>query len=290
MSTEPIPVESFFPDLPWEDFKIHVAQRSGSVRPIDVFTQDWKHWEHGWNGAWHTNNCWSRDYIFSMIELPKEQDRWIFGGVFKVLSRKKGKRKAGGPNKGRDGMIYEVCLCEDGEALIGRLVIHWIKDARSKGRKPEAILDDMTVAELLPEPYIGEDFPGHANINHSYSALDRLWKESKPDWRAALENCHGVYLITDTNTGLRYVGSAYGDEGIWSRWGKYFKSGGHGGNKLLKKLLKPKSKGIEYARANFQFSLLEQASSRDSEQQVIEREGFWKGVLMTRGEFGLNDN
>ena len=75
----------------------------------------------------------------------------------------------------------------------------------------------------------------------------------------------------DSITGQRYVGAAYGDEAIWSRWNKCLKTGGHGGNKLLKKLLKPKSKGVEYARENFQFSLLEHASSGDSEQQVIER-------------------
>ena len=45
-----------------------------------------------------------------------------------------------------------------------------------------------------------------------------------------------------------------------------------------------------YAEKHFKFSLLEQASSRDSEQYIIQRESYWKEVLMTRGEFGLNDN
>jgi hypothetical protein len=280
-----ISVESLFPDLKWDMVKIHVAQRAGRTEPIEVFTTDWEHWQNGWNGSWHVNNCWNRDYIFSMIELPREPNRWLFGGIFEVLSCKKGRNK-----KGKEGRVYKVRLHPIGEALIGRLVIHWVKTARAKGRKPEGMLVDMTVAELLPKPYVGEDFPGHAKINHNYAVLERLWKESKPDWRAALENCHGVYLITDTRTGRRYVGSAYGDDGIWSRWGKYFKFGGHGGNTLIKKLLKPKSKGVKYARENFRLSLLEQASSRDSEQQVIAREGYWKDVLMTRGPFGLNDN
>ena len=86
------------------------------------------------------------------------------------------------------------------------------------------------------------------------------------------------------------MGSAYGEEGIWSRWGDYFTSGGHGGNKLLKKLLSGKKIGIDYARKNFQISLLEQASSRDSEQYIIQRENYWKEVLLTRGKYGLNEN
>ena len=103
-------------------------------------------------------------------------------------------------------------------------------------------------------------------------------------------HCQGVYLITDIETGLRYVGSAYGEEGIWSRWGIYFQTEGHGNNKLIKKLLAEKAKGVDYARKNFQISLLEQASSRDSEQYVIKRENYWKEVLLTRSNSGLNDN
>jgi len=152
------------------------------------------------------------------------------------------------------------------------------------------MLKDMEVAEILPETYAGEDFPGYSNINHDYSSLEKLWQDSKPDWVTALTHCHGVYMITDQSTGLRYVGSAYGEDGIWSRWGYYFKSGGHGGNKLLKKLLSPKRKGVEYARKNFCFTLLEHASSRDSEQHVIQRESYWKAALLTRGLYGLNEN
>jgi hypothetical protein len=120
--------------------------------------------------------------------------------------------------------------------------------------------------------------------------LETLWKELKPDWLSALTHCHGVYLITDTKTGLRYVGYAYGEEGIWSRWSCYFQTGGHGNNKLLKELLKSKSNGTDYARKYFKFSLLEQASSRDKEQYIIMRETYWKQVMMSRGKFGLNEN
>tara|TARA_R110002049_G_scaffold70521_6_gene182116 strand:+ start:5478 stop:5936 length:459 start_codon:yes stop_codon:yes gene_type:complete len=152
------------------------------------------------------------------------------------------------------------------------------------------MLDKMTVAELLPERYAGEDFPGYAYINHNYCTLEKLWEEVKPDWRAALEHCRGVYLITDTKTGMRYVGSAYGDQGIWSRWAGYLRTGGTGKNTQLERLLKSKKNGAQYARQNFQFSLLEQASSRDSEQHIIQREAYWKDVLLTRGKFGYNDN
>lgn len=278
-----ISVELLFPDLNWNDVKIHVAQKSGNTRPIDVFTQDFEVWQNRWNGSYHSNHCWNRKYIFSMIELPNKPNCWLFGGIFKVLTHKPAKNK-----EGKERIFYEVELHKSGFSSIGRLVIYWEKDARAKGRKPDSMLGNMSVSEILPDQYAGEDFPGHANIDHSYEVLYDLWENIKSDWHAALTHCKGVYLITDTKTGLRYVGSAYGEDGIWSRWSVYFETGGHGNNKLLKKLLKSEPKG--YANKYFKFSLLEQASSRDSEQYIISRESYWKNVFLSRGEYGLNDN
>ncbi len=285
MNDRTIHINPLFPNLNWKEVKIHVAQKAGQSRPIDVFTQSFSKWQNSWNGDYHSNHCWNRKFIFSIIELPNKPHRWLFGGIFQVISHEPGKS-----SDGKNGILYKVDLDPQGEPLIGRLIIRWVKDARAKGRKPESMLSDMSVVEILPEPYIGEDFPGYANINHSYATLEKLWQESKPDWVAALMHCQGVYLITDIETGLRYVGSAYGEEGIWSRWGSYFQTGGHGNNKLIKKLLAEKAKGVDYARKNFQISLLEQASSRDSEQYVIKRENYWKEVLLTRSKFGFNDN
>jgi hypothetical protein len=280
-----IPIDILFPTLDWADTKIHVAQKSPHNRPIDIFTRSFEEWQNEWNGNYHSNHCWNRQYIFSIIELPTQPNCWLFGGIFEVVSHQSGKNK-----KGNEGVIYKVDLSEQGSSMIGRLVVHWVKDARAKGRKPESMLDLMRVAEILPETYAGEDFPGHSNINHNFGVVEKLWKDSKPDWVAALTHCQGVYLITDHKTGLRYVGSAYGEEGIWSRWGNYFTSGGHAGNILLKRLLSNKRNGAVYARENFHFSLLEQASSRDSEQYIIRRESFWKEVLLTRGRYGHNEN
>ncbi len=285
MKPHSIPITAMFPSLDWEEFKIHVAQKAEKSRPIDVFTQSFEQWQNNWNGNWHSNHCWNRKYIFSMIELPNQPGCWLFGGIFEVVDHWPGRSR-----EGKEGERYKVKLDSQGQALIGRLIIHWVKTARAKGRKPETMLSDMSVAELLPEPYAGEDFPGYAYINHNYGTLEKLWEEVKPDWKAALEHCHGVYLITDKKTGMRYVSSAYGDEGIWSRWACYFRTNGSGNNKQLKNLLKSKTKSFQYARQNFQFSLLEQASSRDSEQHIIQREAYWKDVLLTRGRFGYNDN
>ncbi|MGB0659549.1 MAG: hypothetical protein ACPGNV_05155 [Mangrovicoccus sp.] len=66
-------------------------------------------------------------------------------------------------------------------------------------------------------------------------AKQRLF--SSVDRRAALEDFDGVYLITDIHTGRRYIGSAYGDLGIWSRWHQYIDTE-HGGNVELTRLVR----------------------------------------------------
>ena len=274
----------FFPDINWEDVKIHVAQRAGDTQPIDVFTRSFDEWQNKWNGNYHSNHCWNRKYIFTIIELPTQPNRWLFGGVFRVLSHSKRFQK------GTEKSFYKVTLEPLGDALIGRLVFNWKKDARAKGRIPDTVIPNMTVAELLPVIYAGVDFPGYEFINHEFATLEQIWNDMKPDWYAALANCRGIYLITDTKTGLRYVGSAYGDDGIWSRWAAYFRTGGHGNNVQLKELLGNKKNPIEYARKHIVISLLEHISNRANEQYVIYRESFWKEVLLTRGKFGLNRN
>ncbi len=107
------------------------------------------------------------------------------------------------------------------------------------------------------------------------------------DWRASLESVKGVYLITDSRTNKRYVGSAYGESGIWSRWCAYAATG-HGGNVELKTLLA--DEGLDYCRAHFRFALLEHRSFRVSDELILKREDFWKRLLLTRGEEGLNRN
>jgi hypothetical protein len=151
----------------------------------------------------------------------------------------------------------------------------------------ENYLDQFSVSELLKAEYTGEVFCGYENINHDFTALESIFMQSKSDWKAALENVKGVYLITDKSNGKRYVGSAYGESGIWSRWSCYVGTG-HGWNDELTKLIKKNSK--DYARENFVFTLLEYRAMKTDDQTVIDREGYWKEVMLSRGEYGYNKN
>jgi len=83
------------------------------------------------------------------------------------------------------------------------------------------------------------------------------------------------------------VGSAYGEQGIWSRWCAYVGTG-HGGNVELRSLVTDPT--LSYCRTNFRFALLEHRSVRTPDDVIIAREGFWKRIPVTRGEHGLNRN
>lgn len=110
--------------------------------------------------------------------------------------------------------------------------------------------------------------------------------QSRPDWRIALEQMKGVYVIHDQLTGARYVGAAYGDTGIWSRWSYYAKTL-RAGNKGLIELIA--ERGEEYFCTNMKFALLEFWSMRTDDDHVLDRELYWKEVLHARS-LGHNKN
>ena len=96
------------------------------------------------------------------------------------------------------------------------------------------------------------DVPGYNTVKLSFRLLETLVRENKPSWNAVLCHVSGIYLIRDTSDGRLYVGSAYGEDGLWSRWMTYTKTG-DGGNIELKALLK--KKGQDHVE-KFQFSIL----------------------------------
>lgn len=255
-------------------YKLHLACRNeDALNPLDVYVGDRADWI-GWNEWKGDKNDWTREFVFSLMEFYPKKDSWLFGGVFKVVKRLNDH--------------YNLQEIAEFAKFEGRLLVsfHRYQGMRGRGYYLENYLDQFEVSEILPERYSGEAFCGYQNIRHDFNALEALFAHQRADWKASLSNIKGVYLICDKSNGKKYVGSAYGESGIWSRWECYLGTG-HGWNDELTKLIA--AKGIVYARTNFQFSLLEMFPVGTADDAVRDRESHWKDVLLTR-EYGYNRN
>ena len=255
-------------------YKLHLACRNQySARPLDEFLVSYSRWR-GWN-TWKGNrNDWTRDYVLSFMEFYPKEDSWLFGGVFKVLARHK--------------KHYDLEEVATFDKYVGRLIVSFYRYQGMRGRASylENYLDQFKVSEILPRPYAGESFPGFENIELDFGSLERILKDERDDWKAVLSNAKGVYLIGDISNGKKYVGSAYGVDGIWSRWACYIGTG-HGWVDELTRIVK--RRGLKYARQNFRFSVLEIVSPSMSDEAVIARENHWKRVLLSQ-KHGYNRN
>jgi len=262
------------------NYKLHLAAWNGYEHPLDVFVRDFVEWK-GWN-KWRKNrDDFNRDFIFTLIPDYRRPGKYIFGGVFRVVERYQ--------DFAETEIGYRVELAEQYKELIGRLVVDFYRYQGLRGRAFifANYINDMTVAEITEKPYGGIDFPGYENILLQFDMLELLVNNQKQDWIAALGNVKGVYVICDKSNGKKYVGSAYGGAGIWSRWSCYANTG-HGYNDDLVAVIE--KEGKDYARKNFQFSVLEVISMRADDNYVVHRESFWKEVLLTKTKFGYNKN
>lgn len=256
------------------EYKLHLACRNAEfIQPLDEYVADRANWV-GWNEWRGTKNDWTRRYVLSFMEFYPKTDAWLFGGEFEVLERRE------------DG--YKLSPVPRLEKYVGRLIasFHRYQGMRGRAYLLENYLDQFEVTEVLPLAYTGESFCGFEKISHDFSTLEAVFRNERADWKAALENVKGVYLIADKSNGRKYVGSAYGDAGIWSRWACYMNTG-HGWNDELVALRE--SKGMTYARENFRFSVLEVMVKSSSDDAVLAREAHWKNALLSR-EHGYNKN
>jgi hypothetical protein len=271
-----IPLRTLLPGLDPTEYKLHCAVWNGEEQPLEVFARSRDEWA-AWNSWRPGTNAFNRRFIFSMIQIYTEPHRWLYGGIFEVVGRR--------PNP--HTFSYDVELREEvPPGCVGRLKLAFRLPGRTIRLRFENVIDQIEVAGILPLPYAGQPFPGHDSINIPLRQMETVYAQQRADWKNALEHMKGVYVIHDRTSGKPYVGSAYGDTGIWARWGQYVASV-HGGNIDLRALVD--RDGDERVRDNLVFALLEYWPMRTWDDIVLQRESYWKDVLMSR-TFGHNSN
>lgn len=205
-----------------------------------------------------------------LIRIKSNDNLWLFfhvGKITKDLNR-------------LDGVGYEYEILSDYKKYFGRLIVRFKNKAQKMIRNATSVIDDCEVLQILPDTFDNDIFPGYEKVNISWEEMSRVIE--KENWKTALQNQKGVYLIVDISNGKMYVGSAYGENMILARWKSYIKTG-HGGNVGLKIL------EFDYIKKNFRYSILDIYKSTTDDQIIIERESFWKEVLQSR-TYGYNEN
>ncbi len=252
-----------------QSYKMHLA--TGYTNPpIDAFFEGkFKEWQE-----YQTRKNFPCDMVIGLIELAR--NKWLFAGVYKVL---------GCVKKSDKHVAYSTALVAGQDDLIGRIIVYHERRGRASYLKGKSDGGEFYISEIKERKLSIEEFPGYDSVWLTHNKLRIIIEQNIQSWFGALSNIKGVYLISDTVSGKLYVGSATGDNGIWQRWSSYAING-HGGNKELRKLLAGKQKGYE---TNFQYSILEIADSHASDEYILERESYWKNVLMSR-RFGYNSN
>ena len=248
-----------------KEIKIHCATGSTDVfAPKKSFLNGkFKEWQEEQN-----QKNFERKYILSLIFWDK--DEWLFAGIYESLNVKQN-------DNGR--FVYETKLLDVANEFIGKTIFKFKKDFRNSYLCLENHIGNINLLEIKRD-VAKQTFPGYDLVNVSWQDLSDVIESDS--WKTALENQKGVYLITDKSNGKHYVGSAYGQDMILGRWRNYVQNG-HGGNKDLKAL------GFDYIKENFQYSILEIFKSTTDDNTIIDRESWWKEVLMTR-DFGYNKN
>lgn len=270
-----------------ESIKLNDILRLDNLKNVKIrfnlmFAQNWNPIELFKNGDistmlegqyWNYNK--SKSYkagqiTVGLVKIKPNEDYWLLfhiGQITKDLNK-------------LNGVGYEYKDLPEYGKYVGRLIVSFKNKAQTMIRNADSVIDDCYVSQTLPDTFDNDLFPGYEKVNISWDEMKRVLE--KQNWRTALQNQKGVYLMTDISNGKMYVGSAYGENMILGRWKAYVKTG-HGGNTGLKQLT------FDYIKRNFRYSILDIYKSTTDDQTIIDRESWWKEVLQSR-KFGYNEN
>lgn len=282
-----IKFEDFFkvPDESATKVKFNMNKGDVTKPAWDLLLEDKPEWieMNAYKTKQANNNLNKAKYLLAFAQYyPYGPNYYIFGGMYKV--------EIIDENIEND-IGYNLTLMDDYKEYIKRLII---KLERPIGwdiynKKYESVQKSLNpeIYELAPSTKLGT-FPGYNSVKLSHKDLQRIVNNDEPSWKNALSNVKGIYVITDKSTGKLYIGSASGNaEGIWQRWSNYADIKNlTGGNKFFEEL---KDTDYQYIIDNFSYSILEIFDMRTKQEDILNRENFWKDVLKTR-EFGMNRN
>jgi len=231
------------------------------------------------------------EIIVSFLAEPNNQAKLF--GVYRNLEIKenenlpkysKSLEKYCNPQDVNNDLFMVLEKINDFEKFENRIIIDWV--VPRGWYNTYGNVKDKEVVKILPYNFVDE-FPGLMKIRINAQELKTIINnpQAHSKWYESLTRLQAVYMILDKKTGNQYIGTTYGQNGLWQRWESYAKGDFTGGNKELIEL-KRKNRNFH---ENFQYSILEVLSKNASQKECVDAESLWKEKLGTR-TFGLNKN
>ena len=232
----------------------------------------------------NANLLMQADYVIVFVADGKYSR---FAGVYQVLGEDKRIKVPSEDTKKKyeEKVFVKVLRLKAFEPLGGRVLVDWGGLAAQRwlqwfrGDKEVLQVDEGIIRLMIP-------FRSYNDVSLSFKELKNLIDTDNVEWRDKLKAVNGIYGIADQSNGKLYVGSAYGDEGIWGRWKVYAETNGHGNNDMLVELLRNNK---DYAWDHFQWFILETFPLDVTDDYAVHRENLYKEKLCTR-VFGYNKN
>lgn len=234
-----------------------------------------------------------RNFKYIVSFIGSERNSAIFYGIYEFIERYEGQQvPAYSKNlsllykkeKRKDEFFLKLRRIELYDKYKDRIVIDW--NVQRGWYNKYGNVASKQVVKLLPKNFV-QEFPGLMNVELHFDDLKKIIEnpESHYIWYDSLSKLQAIYLILDKKNKRQYIGTTYGENGLWQRWESYIKGDHTGGNKELEVLKKENPDFYKF----FQFTILEVLSKTASKAYCTEKESSWKRKLGTRA-FGLNRN
>lgn len=273
-------------DMDYTKIKFHKNEGDVNRQAYDMLLDEPDTWirMNSWKEENNNHNLDHAKYLIGMAQYyPYGKDYYIFGGLYKVDEHHSDEFSCRGYHLEKIDAFEEyekrLIVRINDPVKLSLSYLRWYTNAQ-KDLEME-VYEISSSTKTLP-------FTGYQNVSLSHKDLVRIISNDDPTYRQALSYVKGVYVITDTNTGKLYIGSASGNnEGLWQRWACYANNENPtGGNKKLTEIFE---KDQDYIQKNCKYSILEIFDTKIKAEDILARESFWKKVFETK-KFGYNDN
>lgn len=228
------------------------------------------------------------EFVTSFIVTPTGDT--LFVGLYEVLGRTECKAGAKCPVSGTtykagEAQWHKMSRSKVMEEYAEKLVIGWgtLQDDGQERRPGQKFAQRATNEKRLVEVFREKfriPFPGFRKFRCRVGDVPGLPEA----WRQHLREVWGIYLLVCNATGKQYVGSAYGENGLYGRLCDY-KNPREVGHTRLVGHDKNENHGQGY-----QCCILDVVTPGVTESEITTLESQWKDKLRTRDAWGLNDN